>query len=115
MVEAIMTYFDSHSNKIRISLMIATGSLVCLLAVSRRAEAICNYQNCNTPPPSACGGDYCFHINDVWGYFDPQCTQTNCCVQGPCSYYDVYPESGVGCTWCSSGDTSQCGYDHGCP
>ena len=113
MVEKVAAHLERASNRARWLLLVMSATLVALLAVTQRAEAYCNYMSCPYSGPSACLGDFCFHIGNTHAYYDTGCT-TNCCIQGPCYYYDVYPDSGTGCAFCTSGDTSQCGYGAGC-
>ena len=113
-VNRLIEFATRIATRGRSFLILSTGTLSIVLALSARADAVCNYAFCNTVPV-ACQGDYCFHINQTWGYEDIECSATNCCVQGTCDYLDVYPLGSIGCAWCTQGTMSQCGYEHGCP
>lgn len=108
MSNKLIVLADSMLYRMRFLIVVLCAGLTCLLAVTRPAEAqSCSYLD-------SCGWgqcqDICQHITDYWGYFDPYCTFSNCCVQGPC-YFTNQPH----CYYCSSLDNSFCGYEHGCP
>lgn len=113
MLSRMLMTADWWLYKTRYVLTIASLGMVLLLGMTHRMEAYCSLNSCSySEHESSCFGTPCGHWSQTNAYFDPSCSLTACCLQGPC-YLEDRIEGGA-CQYCASGDIAFCGYGAGC-
>lgn len=107
MLIQLLSRLDLAMYRMRFAVVVLCATIAFVLSTAKPANASCGYlDQCFF---GQCQ-DTCAHTTDYWGYFDPSCTMTNCCVQGIC-YFTNQPY----CYYCNSLQQSYCGYERGCP